>query len=103
MFNSYLQSNDIPGVGSYIELFAKDFEALFRVHSFSIIRDKLPLEMRKKIILAKAELNQGRYEDRGNHLANQFRGPGKHILQLILTLNLNLSFKLQNNNNYRRQ
>ena len=58
LFRNYVSSNSIPDVGSYYEIFARDFEALFRVHSFNIIRKKLPREMRKRLLVLKEQQNK---------------------------------------------
>ena len=57
LFRNFVSSNSIPDVGSYYEIFARDFEALFRVHSFNIIRQKLPREMRKRLLTLKEQQN----------------------------------------------
>ena len=42
LFRNFVVNNDTPDVGSYIEAFSKDFEALFRLHPFVI--EKLHLK-----------------------------------------------------------
>jgi len=53
LFRGYVDKNETPDVGSYIEAFSKDFEALFKIHNFTIHRPQISSEMRFKISSAK--------------------------------------------------
>jgi hypothetical protein len=55
LFKGFVQNNDIPDVGSYIEAFSKDFEALFKIYSFTLNRTQIPGEMKAKIKMIKEE------------------------------------------------
>jgi hypothetical protein len=55
LFKGFVDSNITPDVGSYIEAFSKDFEALFKIHNFTIQKPLIPSEMKRTILHLKEE------------------------------------------------
>lgn len=63
LFKKYTRENIIPDIGSYLELFARDFELLFKIHSFNIARERLPRNIKKRILTFKDQLKIEREEE----------------------------------------
>lgn len=63
LFKGFVDNNDIPDVGSYIEIFSRDFEALFKIHNFTIQKPLLSIDMKKKIIAIKEQHQKQKEEE----------------------------------------
>lgn len=63
LFKGFVDNNEIPDVGSYIEAFSKDFEALFKIHNFTIQKPVIPREVKKQIFLIRNQRLKEKEED----------------------------------------
>lgn len=63
LFKGFVNNNDIPDVGSYIEIFSRDFEALFKIHNFTIQKPLLSIDMKKKILMIKEQHQKQKDEE----------------------------------------
>ena len=62
LFKNFVINNEAPDVGSYIETFTKDFEAIFKLHPFVIEKPHLYAEEPKAV----KEVEEVKEEDKEN-------------------------------------